>query len=163
MSKKDFPEPIVVETPTDLPTSPDLPKDEMIFLGRRAEFGNATIGKMKEYLDRPLFEDITDLDGKLIKRVPTEMPSIAGLAIEIGVHRRTIHNWIKRYNDFENYIELLKQKQERWLLYHGLNKNIDGNFAKFVAINVTEMSDKKEHAIKTEKIEINIDRDDAEL
>lgn len=157
----DFPEPVSISNDKikDIKTLPE----EFFFLGRRSDFNHSLIDKMKEYLDRPLYEDITDLDGKLIKRIPTEMPSIVGLALEIGVHRKTITAWKKKYSHFADYIELLQQKQERWLLYHGLNKNVDSNFAKFVAINVTDMSDKKEHQISTEKIEINIDKDDAEL
>ncbi len=172
MSKRDFPEgltnapEVINKEPDSLTKEPlksNLPHDEVIFLGRRSEFNNSLIVKMKTYLDSPLYEELKDDDGKVTKRVPTEMPSIVGLAIEIGVHRKTVHAWINKYEDFANYIELLKQKQKRWLLYHGLNKNIDGNFGKFVAINCTDMTDKKEHSITTEKIQINIDSDDAEL
>lgn len=159
--KSDFPEPITItnEFTDDIKKLPD----EFFFLGRRSDFNHTLVDKMKQYLDRPLYEDLTDLDGKVTKRIPSEMPSIVGLALEIGVHRKTIEAWNKKYNHFADYIELLKQKQKRWLLYHGLNKNIDSNFGKFVAINCTDMTDKKEHQITTEKIEINIDADDAEL
>lgn len=164
MSKKDFPEPLEDKIEIiDVDNMVNLPPDKMIFLGRRSEFNNSTIDKLNAYLDSPLFEDIKDADGKLIKRIPTEMPSIVGLAIELGLHRKTLFAWVHKYPDFANYIELLKQKQKRWLLYHGLTKNIDANFGKFVAINCTDMVDKKEHAVTTDKIEINIDKDDAEL
>ena len=161
MSKKEFPTPI--ENPPELMENPPEPVDEMVFCGRKALFNNSLVIKMKEYLDSPLYEDITDDDGKLVKRVPSEMPSIVGLALILGVHRKTVHVWRSKYPQFGDYVELLKQKQKRWLLYHGLLKNIDSNFGKFVAINATDMVDKKEHAISNETIQINIDSNDAEL
>ena len=161
---KPFPEPLsgAPEVIDETNISNKLPA-EFFFLGRRSDFNHSLVDKMKSYLDSPLYEDLKDDDGKVTKRIPSEMPSIVGLAIELGIHRKTIHSWVKTNEHFADYIELLKQKQKRWLLYHGLNKNIDSNFGKFVAINCTDMSDKKEHAITTEKIEINIDSDDAKL
>lgn len=54
-----------------------------------------------------------------------KVPSIAGLACEIGVHRETCHNWAgEDGNAFFDILKVLAQKQERELLNNGL----DGSF-----------------------------------
>lgn len=163
--KPEFPEPLedAPELPDSHPNIEILSDLHQVFLGRKSKYNHELVTKMIDYLDTPLYEDIKDEDGKLIKRIPSEMPSVTGLALALGIHRKTVSDWRRRYPEFDDYYELLKQKQERFLLYHGLNKNIDSNFGKFVAINVTDMSDKKEHSVSTQQVQINIDKDDADL
>ena len=57
--------------------------------------------------------------------VGDKVPSISGLACEIGVHRETCHNWAgEDGNEFFDILKVLAQKQERELLNNGL----DGTF-----------------------------------
>jgi hypothetical protein len=50
-----------------------------------------------------------------------KVPSIAGLACEIGIHRDTCHDWAKDHNkEFSDVLKTIAQKQERELLNNGL-------------------------------------------
>ena len=54
-----------------------------------------------------------------------KVPSIAGLACEIGVYRETCHNWAKdQDNEFFDILKAIAQKQERTLV----NMGLDGTF-----------------------------------
>ena len=76
--------------------------------------------------------------------VPNDLPSLVGLALHLGVHRETLYNWGNANPKFFDTLEVLKQKQKQFLLHHGLNRNYDSSFAKFVAINMTDMKEKVE-------------------
>lgn len=50
-----------------------------------------------------------------------KVPSVAGLACEIGVHRDTCHVWAGNDgNEFSDILKAIAQKQERELLNNGL-------------------------------------------
>ena len=54
-----------------------------------------------------------------------KVPSVAGLACEIGVRRETCHVWANDpENEFSNILKVIAEKQERELLNNGL----DGTF-----------------------------------
>jgi hypothetical protein len=53
------------------------------------------------------------------------VPSVAGLACEIGVRRETCHAWARdENNEFSHILKVIAEKQERELLNNGL----DGTF-----------------------------------
>lgn len=101
-----------------------------------------------------------DVDGK---KLPNSIPSIVGLALKLKVHRETIANWAKAERQFFDTLENIKQKQELFLIHHGLTKGYDSGFAKFLAINVTRFKDKIEHTIDKATIAVNIDKEDEKL
>ena len=125
-----------------------------------------------EYVNKPLFEtyqkEIVVKDQ--IQAINLERPnwvSVAGLAIELNVARKTIYNWAdKKHNSFSqeflHIFELLQKKQEIFLEYHGLTRNYDSGFAKFLASNLTKYKEKVE-VQQSGEIKINIDKDDAAL
>lgn len=54
-----------------------------------------------------------------------KVPSVAGLACEIGIHRETCHDWARdKDKEFSDILKAIAQKQERELLNNGL----DGTF-----------------------------------
>ena len=60
------------------------------------------------------------------------VPTIAGLAVVIGVNRKTIHEWAKEQDkeEFCNIIEGLLATQERELIKQGLSKVFDSGLTK---------------------------------
>ena len=97
------------------------------------------------------------------KKVPNSIPSIVGLALKLKVHRDTIYEWCKTHRQFSDTLENIKQKQELFLMHHGLTKGYDSGFAKFLAINVTSYKDKVEQTIDHKNVQINIDSNDGAL
>ena len=54
-----------------------------------------------------------------------KVPSVAGMACEIGIHRDTCHSWAgSDGNEFSDILKAIAQKQERELVNNGL----DGTF-----------------------------------
>ena len=69
--------------------------------------------------------------------------SILG-ALTLGIHRATVYLWAEKHQLFIDTLEIIQQKQEIFLMHHGLTKGYDSGFAKFMAINVTKYRDKIE-------------------
>lgn len=108
-----------------------------------------------------LYKEIPEkADPKKVTTVVNAIPSIAGLALELGVHRSTIYKWVEaKHCKFIDTLEIIQQKQEVFLIHHGLTKGYDSGFAKFLAINVTSFKDKVEttHAVTDEVKKLIID------
>jgi hypothetical protein len=109
-----------------------------------------------------LYKVNTDEDGNITRSV-NSIPSIAGLSLTLGIHRATVYLWAKKHDLFIDTLEVIQQKQEIFLMHHGLTKGYDSGFAKFMAINVTKYRDKIEHSIEKGSIAIKIDGDDEKL
>lgn len=124
--------------------------------------------KLIEYFSRPLYEIkfeavVTKLGMQEIPvEKPTEFPSIEGFCSDLFISKSTFHEWVKKYPDFTNAYGFAKMRQKKHLVEHGLQGNYNSAFAKFLAINCTDLVDK----VVTEhqgNIEINIDNDDSAL
>jgi len=72
-----------------------------------------------------------------------EVPTLAGFAIRIGVHRDTLHEWSKIHPDFEYVYKRAKDYQERFLVNRGLAGEIDTVFGIFTAKNVLGWRDRQ--------------------
>ena len=128
--------------------------------------------KALKYVNCPLFEtyqkEIVVKDQ--IQVINLERPSwisVAGLAVELGVARSSIYNWADKNHDsfnqsFLDIFEQLHKKQELMLEIHGLRRDYDSGFAKFLAANLTKYKDKQE-VDHNQKISINIDKEDDQL
>jgi predicted DNA-binding protein YlxM (UPF0122 family) len=126
--------------------------------------------KAKQYVNKPLFEtyqkEVVVKDQ--IQVINLERPnwvSVAGLACELDVWRKTIYNWSDKNHasfseEFLHIFEALQKKQEMLLEYHALTKGYDGGFAKFLACNLTKYKEKREDTVTGE---ISIKLPDAKL
>ncbi len=135
--------------------------------GRPSKYNEEEILKSCEkYLDFGLFETyqkeivIKDQIQVINLERPNSIPSIAGLATHLGIHRDTVYEWAKIHDRFSDTLDRLQRKQEEFLLYHGLTKGYDSGFAKFITQNVTRFRDKIEQKsdVKTDiKLSYSID------
>lgn len=75
--------------------------------GRPTKYDPAFIVIAREYIDN-------------CNREQTELPTIEGLALIIGVDTDSIDNWAKQYVDFFGAIKDLKSKQKNQLINDGL-------------------------------------------
>lgn len=141
----------------------DSEVSEKAKVGRPSKYNENTQKLSDEYVDNyKLYNELVGSDGKITHMV-NSIPSVAGLAKYLGVHRDTIYEWSNAHSQFSDTLERLKQTQEVFLIHHGLTKGYDSGFAKFLAINMTSYKDKVEQSIEQRNIEIKIDSDDAEL
>jgi hypothetical protein len=136
-----------------------MPKKKAKQVGRPTLYSKKIQSLSDKYINEwELYKVITDEDGS-ITRFVNSIPSIAGLALELGVHRATLYNWAEDYTLFFDTLEVIQQKQEIFLMHHGLTKGYDSGFAKFMAINVTKYRDKVEtvHAVTDDVKRLIID------
>ena len=130
-----------------------------------------TVGRPSKYNEeiQKIADDYVD-NWKLYMEVGSDMvinsiPSIASLALELKVHRDSIYEWEKDNSkcQFSDTLERLRQKQESFLIHHGLTKGYDSGFAKFMAINITKYRDKIETVNTNREIKVEITGEDAKL
>jgi hypothetical protein len=105
---------------------------------------------MKFFNIEPHFETpvtITYKDGTTkeeIKLIPSDLPTLASFASNIGIHRDTLNQWTKDHKEFSDAIKRAKEHQERILVTNGLLGLYQGAFAIFTAKNVIGWRDKTE-------------------
>jgi hypothetical protein len=80
-------------------------------------------------------------------RLPAELPTLAGFASMIGVHRETLLNWTKEHPEFFDAYKRAKDDQERILVANGLCGLYEGAFGIFTAKNLIGWRDKVDHEL----------------
>lgn len=93
-------------------------------------------------------EDVSWTDVKLL---PNRMPTLGKFAKFIGVNRDTVYEWAKKHKEFSGAFMCAKEIRKEWLIDGGLAGVFPPASFKFVAINVTDMTDKRE-----EDLDVNI-------
>jgi hypothetical protein len=101
-----------------------------------------------EFFNRPLWEkkkvQILDRGRMVLKEidVPCQLPTIERFALNIGVHFDTVYEWAKVHPKFSESLRKAQQAQKEILIQHGLSGQYKEGFAKFVAVNFTNMQEK---------------------
>ena len=105
----------------------------MAQVGRPSKYNAETIPKTRRYIEQ--YQELGDA-----------IPSIAGLAVELGVARETIHVWSHEEGkeDFSNMLQELLATQERVLMSKGLTSEFNSNITKLV-LGKHGYHDKQEH------------------
>lgn len=88
---------------------------------------------------------------------PCDLPTLAGFAILIGVHRDTLNEWENAkdkagkllHPEFSDAIKKAKTIQEHYLVTNALRGNYDKTFAIFFAKNVLGWKDVRESVVST--------------
>jgi len=90
-------------------------------VGRPSKYTPELVAEAKRYLDQYAEE------GDMI-------PSVAGLAVLLGVRRETCHVWAKEEGkeEFSNILGEILAKQERVLINKGLSGEFNSNITKLV-------------------------------
>lgn len=153
--------------------------------GRPTRYKKEYCDALIKYFNRePYFETpviTTYKDGSTkeeVKLIPADLPTLAGFAVSIGVHRETLNNWAneKKKNKYgEETNELLhpeffdafkraKDYQENILVINGIQGNYNPAFAIFTAKNIIGWRDRSETDVTSggEKLEFVIGRDTKE-
>lgn len=126
-------------------------------VGRPSDFKPEYVQEFLDYFNVKPHEEkeVEELvHGNLIRRkkeVTNDMPSLAGFAVKIGVHRDTLHQWANQkddndeliYPEFSDAYKRAKDFQENYLVTNGLASRINPQFAMFVAKNVIGWRDKQ--------------------
>ena len=86
------------------------------------------------------------------------LPALHRFAQSINAATRTVLDWRDKHEEFLQAYTRAHELQKWFLIENGLNGNYNPGFAKFVAVNITNMRDKQE--VETNpNVNINIDAD----
>lgn len=111
--------------------------------GRPTKYNDKYCQEIIEFFDKEPFKVMTSDNGK-VELMPCSLPTFERFAFKIGVHRDTLHEWLKKHPEFSDAYKKAKDLQKDILIQNGLVGAYDKTFAIFVAKNVTDMSDKVE-------------------
>lgn len=108
-------------------------------MGRPSLFNQDMIERAQEYVwffQQPKTAEEMENDVEVI-------PSVAGLALYLGVHRSTLYEWGKQNKDFSDTLASLQDVQEVSLLNGGLRGRFNAQISKLALAN-HGYSDKQE-------------------
>ena len=117
-------------------------------IGRPTKYTDEMPAKMLEFFDQPLTYVTTEqkmsasgvvMDIEVVKATP--MPTFEGFALTLMVCTDTLKEWRDVHKLFSATYKLCKGIQKNFLMNHGMSGQYNSNFAKFVAINCTDMVD----------------------
>lgn len=94
------------------------------------------------FIDRciPFYKGKTERGTKI---VAAQLPTFAGFAIELSVHRATMDRWKGDHPEFRDAYELCKEIQEEVLSQNGLMGTYNAKFAALFAMTNLDYSERK--------------------
>lgn len=135
--------------------------------GRPSDYREEYVEKIIEYFDQPLYvmkkKQIASGGRKVIveEERPNSMPTFEGFAGKIKVTHKTLLNWCKDNPEFLQAYEHCKDIQKKFIMEHGMMGNYNPGFAKFIAVNVTDLKDKVTHEVEDTRIVVELPSDKA--
>lgn len=91
------------------------------------------------------------------KKILNRFPTFERFAVGIGVTHKTLLNWTKANDEFLQAYELCKDIQKALIVEGSMTGDYNAAFAKFLAVNVTDLRDRVEQEIRQSTIVINSD------
>lgn len=137
--------------------------------GRPSDYKPEYCQMMLDHFNQPLYiikkKEIASGGRKVIveEEKPNSMPTFERFALSIGAVHNTLRNWCKEYPEFLSAYSACKDIQKNFILEHGMMGGYNAGFAKFVAINVTDLKETIVHDVVDSSIKISIDKKDSEL
>ncbi len=104
--------------------------------GRPLTYSKDIIKKAKEYVDKCEDEEYERIrtEGPASTtyelKLKVNLPTIEGLALHLEVSRETIYDWERKYQEFSDIIDKLRQKQADTLISKGLSGDYNSTIAK---------------------------------
>lgn len=126
--------------------------------GRPSQYKVKYCQQLIEFFDAEPWQDKKmphyDKEGKHtwtdFKRVANKLPTLRNFAKKIEVSYVTVYSWMKKHEEFLNAFTHAQRLRKWFIIENGLNGCYNPLFAKFTAINVTDMRDRTEQQIKDE-------------
>jgi hypothetical protein len=125
----------------------------MAKVGRPTKYKPEYCKSIIEYFDIPATttKEVTRITKsgivKMEQEVPNYLPTIEGFARKIGIAPKNMLAWVEGYPEFRKAYELAKCMQKDILNQNALMGRYSEGYAKFVAINCTDMVDKSQKEV----------------
>lgn len=130
------------------------PKGDKPHGGRKTKYKSTYPNKMIKW-----FEMMSKEKGEMMGKtyIPPKLPTFERFAVfEVDVCVDTLLEWTLHYPLFSEAYVKCKNIQKEHLNQYALNGMYNGNYSKFVAMNITDMREKVETEIKSDKPILNI-------
>lgn len=127
--------------------------------GRPSAYKDEYIQLMLSHFNQPLYrikkKEIASGGRKVIveEEVANSMPTFEAFALSIGVIHETLRNWCKDHEEFFVAYKACKDIQKNFITEHGMMGNYNPGFAKFIAVNVTDLKDRVTHEYEEVNLE----------
>lgn len=131
--------------------------------GRPTKYKKEFADELIAFYDGDPYEDVKinhykkgEISWTDTKRMPAKLPTMVEFARHIGVGLRTCFDWLdSEHSSYQKefsraYTRLAKKAQKNFLIQNGLQGLYNPVFAKFVAINISDMIDKKDHNLSND-------------
>lgn len=115
--------------------------------GRPTDYSKEILDKAQNYIDTWVNSPRADRKN---------LPKVAGLAIELGVHRDTIYAWSKEHEEFSDILDNLLALQEEELVERGLEGSFNPTITKLM-LTKHGYTDKSDLTTGGEKINLSFD------
>lgn len=106
--------------------------------GRPTKYDDTMVGKTYEYINSCVDEieifdkTVGDKSNTYERILKTNIPTVAGLAIHLGVNKTTLYEWSKEYKEFSNALDDLSAIQENKLLNGGVSGSYNSTISKLI-------------------------------
>lgn len=108
--------------------------------GRPSDYSEEILTKAREYLDSCQDENsrVVDMENeekgyqKYKNKLVVNLPSVAGLALYLGVARSTVYKWADEHEEFSDILEDILAEQEKRLIENGLSGDYNPQITKLV-------------------------------
>ena len=115
----------------------------MVDTGRPTKYSEEFIGKVDEYLASRQ-DDEYEVGDRGFTKIRVKLPTIEGFAVYIGVNKTTLYEWDKKYPEFSNSLDKIKQEQQERLLDNGLAGTYNSTIAKLILSSNHGMREKSD-------------------
>lgn len=120
--------------------------------GRPTLYTDDMPNKLLDYFDIPPFrtetQEVYDKKAQEVRTitvtVANELPTLAGFASVIGVHRDTLNQWEKSHPEFSDAVKRAKAHQERILVSNGLSDRYNSTMTIFALKNLADWKDRQQ-------------------
>lgn len=106
--------------------------------GRPIEYSEETLTKAREYIQSCIDEEYEfhktrgEKSDSYEEKIRTKLPKIEGLALYLKVSRDTIYDWEKKYKQFSDMLEELRQLQAQRLIDGAMSGRYNPTIAKLL-------------------------------
>lgn len=128
--------------------------------GRQSEYLPEYADLLIKFFDRPVTETIQveriTKSGEVVTlnvEVAAKLPTIEGFCRSLLISKQTFFNWTKSNPEFMDAYNIVKPIQADILFHNSLAGRYKENFAKFMAVNITDYRDKVEQNVTHSGIE----------
>lgn len=117
-----------------------------------------TITRKREVYDKKR-QEVVEIE----EEVPAELPTLAGFASKLGVHRDTLNQWSRDHEEFSDAIKISKAHQERILAANGLKGMYQPVVSIFALKNLADWHDKVDVQSQNTNHNLNQDMGDIDM